>query len=101
MDNDDETPSPDNFLLSHDKENIPQNMNETLKSTSSYQCHLCRKHLENSTLTCSECVNKGQFYSSKHDTRLNNRREFLLNMLNKDDYEEFQQYSSNTSIHLQ
>jgi hypothetical protein len=102
MDNDDEspcTPTPNHFLLSTYKENFFENMNQTKINENlkiiSYKCCLCRKIHDNPILTCSICVNTGQFDSSKHETCSNKRREMLLSMLNKNDYEEFQQYSNN------
>ncbi|CAF3698911.1 unnamed protein product [Rotaria sp. Silwood1] len=74
-------------------------------SISSYKCCLCRKLVDDATLTCAKCVNTGRFCPSKHDTCSNERRQILINMLMSNDYEEFQQYSKkysiNTPAHLQ
>jgi len=103
MDHDDDespfTSLPNHFLLSTYKENISMNANQT-KIDLRYKCRLCRKIRDNPILTCSNCVNTGQFCSSKHDKCTIKQREFLLKLLNKNNYEEFQQYSTNQSIHL-
>jgi hypothetical protein len=132
MDNEDEpissgtnvmttTIAPNHFLLSTYKENIRShidhhhdghsttittNINGIIKTmTSSYKCCLCRKIVDDATLTCPKCVNTGRFCPSKHDTCSYKRRQTLANMLNSNDYEEFQQYSTkysiNTPAHLQ
>jgi hypothetical protein len=108
MDNDDEfscSSSPNHFLISTYKENVPMNerrINENnFKSLYSYQCCLCRKIFDNPILTCTNCVNTGQFCSSKHETCSNKRREILSNMLNQNDYEEYQIYLTDKSIHFQ
>jgi hypothetical protein len=71
----------------------------------SYKCCLCRKIVDDATLTCAKCVNTGRFCPSKHDTCSNKRRQTLVNMLNAIDKEEFYQYSNkysiNTPAHLQ
>lgn len=115
------TSAPNYFLLSTYKENIPTSMDHSgdnpsgalsmnmighLKtSTSSYKCCLCRKIVDDATLTCAKCVNTGQFCHSKHDTCSHKRRQTLMNMLNLSDYEEFVQYTNkysiNTPAHLQ
>ncbi|CAF0741841.1 unnamed protein product [Adineta steineri] len=105
---DDESPcqsSPTHFLFSIDEEHASLNKNdakrnENFKTSALYKCHSCRKIQDNPILTCSECVNTGQFCSSKHEIHANKRREFLLNMLNKNDYEEFQQHSNSKSNQL-
>jgi hypothetical protein len=111
------TIAPNHFLLSTYKENLRTNIDNQLSpihmnnhgqiktSTSSYKCCLCRKIVDDVTLTCAKCVNTGQFCPSKHDTCSNKRRQVLANMLNANDQEEFQQYSNkysiNTPPHLQ
>jgi hypothetical protein len=108
------TIAPNHFLLStYNRPNIDNpllalntNIQGTIKtSTSSYKCCLCRKIVDDATLTCAKCVNTGRFCPSKHDTCSNKRRQTLANMLNSNDYEEFQQYSTkcslNTPAHLQ
>jgi hypothetical protein len=109
MDNDDDEPlifsTPNHFLLTTYKENTriyvnQTKINENGKSVLSYKRHLCQKTNRNAILTCSKCVNTGQFCSSKHELCSNKRREFLLKILNKNDYEEFQQSSSNKSSHF-
>ena len=109
MDNDDEsllTPTPNHFLLSTYKGNFSENMDQTKMNENSkiiltYKCYLCRKIHENPILTCSTCINKGQFSSSKHDRYLNQQRDIIINMLNKHDYDEFQQYSIHKSPRFQ
>ncbi|CAF0841091.1 unnamed protein product [Rotaria sordida] len=116
-----QTIAPNDFLLSTYKENIRSNIDNhnddnlatvsmnihgnTKTSISSYKCCLCRKIVDDATLTCAKCVNTGRFCPSKHDTCSNKRRQTLINMLNSNDYEEFQQYSNkysiNTPAHLQ
>ena len=115
------TIAPNHFLLSTYKENnrtnidnhhdshlsaLTMNLHGHIKtSTASYKCCLCRKIVDDATLTCTKCVNTGRFCPSKHDTCSNKRRQTLANMLNSNDYEEFQQnsnkYSINTPPHLQ
>lgn len=111
------TIAPNHFLLSTYKENLRTNIDNPLLSlhmnmhghpkhnSSSYKCCLCRKIVDDVTLTCAKCVNTGRFCPSKHDTCANKRRQALANMLNSNDYEEFQQYSNklslNTPPHLQ
>lgn len=107
--NDDESLSaltPNHFSLSVYKENPSVNMNqikinENLKTTLSYKCCLCQKTRDNPILTCSTCVHKGQFCSSTHEKCSNKQRKIFTNMLNKNDYEEFQQYPTNESMHFQ
>ncbi|CAF0884523.1 unnamed protein product [Rotaria sp. Silwood1] len=116
-----QTIAPNHFLLSTYKENIrsnidihnddhsstvSMNIDENIKKNiSSYKCCLCRKIVDDATLTCAKCVNTGRFCPSKHDSCSNKRRQTLTNMLNSNDYEEFQQYSNkysiNTPAHLQ
>jgi hypothetical protein len=115
------TIAPNHFLLSTYKENLRTNIDNhhdhhltTLSmnlhgniktNASSYKCCLCRKIVDDATLTCAKCVNTGRFCPSKHDSCSNKRRQTLANMLNANDYEEFQQYSNkysiNTPAHLQ
>jgi hypothetical protein len=112
------TIAPNHFLLSTYKENLRTNIDNHLSAlnmnthgniktstSSSYKCCLCRKIVDDATLTCGKCVNTGRFCPSKHDTCSNKRRQTLSNMLNSNDYEEFQQYSTkhsiNTPAHLQ
>jgi hypothetical protein len=115
------TIAPNHFLLSTYKENIRNNidhhndgylsaltmhMHGNIKtSTSSYKCCLCRKIVDDATLTCAKCVNSGRFCPSKHDTCSHKRRQTLANMLNTNDHAEFQHYSTkhsiNTPSHLQ
>ncbi len=111
------TIAPNHFLLSTYKENLRTNIDTPLSSihinihghiktsTSSYKCCLCRKIVDDATLTCAKCVNTGRFCPAKHDTCSNKRRQVLTNMLNPSDQEEFQQYSNkyaiNTPPHLQ
>jgi hypothetical protein len=116
------TIAPNHFLLSTYKENLRTNIdnhhehylsalhmhihgNIKTNTSSSYKCCLCRKIVDDATLTCAKCVNTGRFCPSKHDTCSNKRRQILANMLNSTDYEEFQQYSNkysiNTPAHLQ
>lgn len=108
MENDDDSslsPTPDDFLLSTYKGNLSENMSKTKqndndKLISSYKCYLCQKIHHNPILTCAACVNEGRFSSLKHDIYSNQRREMLLNILNKLNYEEFQEYLMNKSIHI-
>ncbi|CAF4413683.1 unnamed protein product [Rotaria socialis] len=116
------TVAPNQFLLSTYKENIRANIdndiddhlaavsmsilgNIKLSTSSSYKCCLCRKIVDDATLTCAKCVNTGRFCPLKHDNCSNKRRQALANMLNSSDFEEFQQYSNKYSInsppHLQ
>lgn len=116
------TIAPNHFLLSTDRENLRANLDSHLDyhfrnvasathSTNrsgpscSYKCCLCRKIIDDPTLTCAKCVNAGQFCPSKHDSCSHKRRQTLASMLNSSDQEEFQQYSSklaiNTPAHLQ
>lgn len=102
MENDDDlsnTSLPNHFLLSVYKESI--SINENLKETLTYKCPLCRKIFDNPILTCSECVNTGQFCSSNHDKCTNKRLEVLINLLNPNDYEEFKRNSNDKSNHFQ
>ena len=48
--------------------------------------------------TCAKCVNTGQFCSSKRDYVQLQQRQILVNTLNLNDREEFQQYSNKTLI---
>jgi hypothetical protein len=114
------TIAPNHFLLSTYKENLRTNIDNpsssihmnihgqiktSTSSSSSYKCCLCRKIVDDATLTCAKCVNTGRFCPAKHDTCSNKRRQVLMNMLNINDQEEFQQYSNkysiNTPPHLQ
>ncbi|UJR21103.1 hypothetical protein I4U23_024203 [Adineta vaga] len=119
------TIAPNHFLLStyrdnlrtnidnhHDSHLAPLMMNihgnvktNLSSSSSSYKCCLCRKIVDDATLTCAKCVNTGRFCPSRHDTCSNKRRQVLANMLNSNDQIEFQQYSNkhsiNTPPHLQ
>src|SRR4051794_30059560 len=104
------TIAPNHFLLSTYKENLRTNIDNhhdnhlsalhmnlhgNIKtSTSTHKCCLCRKIVDDATLTCAKCVNTGRFCPSKHDTCSNKRRQTLANMLNSNDYEEFQNYSN-------
>ncbi len=108
MDNDDDSscpPTPNDFLLSIYKENLSVNMPQTKLDENlkilPYKCCLCRKIHDNPILICSTCVNAGQYCSSKHEICSNKRREILLSMLNKNDYDEFQQYSSDNWMDVQ
>ncbi|CAF2421952.1 unnamed protein product [Rotaria sp. Silwood2] len=74
-------------------------MTQTIVPISSYKCCLCRKLVDDATLTCAKCVNTGRFCPSKHDTCSNKRRQTLISVLNLNDYEEFQEYSNKYSIH--
>ena len=97
MDNDDDLSnisSPNHFLLSTYKENL--SLNETTINDSSepkYKCHLCRKAFKDPILTCSNCVNKGEFCSSKHATCSHKQREDLFNLLNE-------KYFNDQSLHF-
>ncbi|CAF0968761.1 unnamed protein product [Adineta steineri] len=115
------TIAPNHFLLSTYKENLRTNIDNNpddhlsalmmnihgnMKiNPLSYKCCLCRKIVDDASLTCTKCVNTGHFCPSKHDTCSHKRRQTLANMLNSNDYEEFQQYSNkhsiNTPPHLQ
>ncbi|CAF0839924.1 unnamed protein product [Adineta ricciae] len=116
------TIAPNHFLLSTYRDNLRtnidthqdgplsammMNLHGNIKATtsSSYKCCLCRKIVDDATLTCAKCVNTGEFCPSRHDTCSNKRRQILANMLNTNDYAEFQQYSTkhsiNTPPHLQ
>jgi hypothetical protein len=109
MDNDDESsvsPTPDDFSLSTYKENPLADINQTKMNENSKilfltKCFLCQKIDENSMFTCSTCVNAGEFCSSKHNLCSKKQRDRLLSMLNKDDYQAFQDYSDEKSMHLQ
>ena len=98
------TIAPNHFLLSTNMDNNQYDdhltahlMNIHKTNTSSYKCCLCRKIVDDTTLTCAKCVNKGQFCSSKHDLCSTKQRQILVNMLNLNDKEEFQQYSNKSS----
>ena len=111
------TIAPNHFLISTYKENLRTTTDNPLlsihlnphgqmkSSSSTYKCCLCRKIVDDATLTCAKCVNTGRFCPAKHDTCSNKRRQVLANMLNVKDQEEFQQYSNkyaiNTPPHLQ
>jgi hypothetical protein len=115
------TIAPDHFLLSTYKENLrttSESHHDTYPRTlsshthghmkaspSTYKCCLCRKIVDDATLTCAPCVNTGRFCPSKHDTCSSKRRQALVNMLNPDDQQEFQQYTDkhaiNTPPHFQ
>ncbi|CAM4742828.1 unnamed protein product [Rotaria magnacalcarata] len=116
------TIAPNQFLFSTYRDNIRANIdndiddhlaavsmnilgNIKLSTSSSYKCCLCRKIVDDATLTCAKCVNTGRFCPLKHDNCSNKRRQALANMLTSSDFEEFQQYSNKYSInsppHLQ
>lgn len=106
------TIAPNHFHLSIYKENHRPNIDNHLNShepmrtsMATYKCCLCRKLTDGAMLTCAKCVNTGRFCPSKHDTCSNKRRQALVNMLNRTDQEEFQQYSNKLSLnspaHLQ
>lgn len=116
------TIAPNHFLLSTYRDNLRTNVdnhqdgslsammmnlhgNIKTSTSSSYKCCLCRKIVDDATLTCAKCVNTGRFCPSRHDTCSNKRRQILANMLNANDSTEFQQYSTkhsiNTPPHLQ
>jgi hypothetical protein len=109
MDYEDESslsPAPDDFVISTYKGNPLANINSTKMHDSSKisflnKCFLCRKIYENTTFTCSNCVNAGKFCSVEHKLCSTKQREVLLRMLTKEDYEEFQDYSDEKSIHWQ
>ena len=100
------TPLPNQFFFSIYRENESDNTNgneqqDSLKIISAYKCRSCRKYVDESMLTCTICVNAGAFCPSNHRTCSHKRREFLLKLLNKDDYYEFLQYSNSKTYHLQ
>lgn len=114
------TIAPNHFLLSTYKENththtddnddnlsgISMNIHGNIKAnTSSYKCCLCRKIVDDATLTCAKCVNTGRFCPSKHNFCSSKRRQVLVDMLNSSDKAEFQEFSNkhaiNTASHLQ
>ena len=111
------TIAPNHFHLSIYKENhrpnienhfspFHVNLHEPMRtSMATYKCCLCRKFSDGAMVTCAKCVNTGRFCPSKHDTCSSKRRQALVNMLNRADQEEFQQYSNKLSInspaHLQ
>jgi len=108
------TIAPNHFLLSTYDKNVRSYHSSQLhlnqsghqkSNTSSYKCCLCRKIVDDATLTCAKCVNTGQFCPPKHDTCSNKRRQLLASLLNSIDYEEFQQFSAKNSLnnppHLQ
>ena len=109
------TVAPNHFLLSTYKENHRTNgdshldyhnrsVTGVLHSTHragpscSYKCCLCRKMVDDATLTCAKCVNTGRFCPSRHDNCSNKRRQMLASLLNTSDQDEFHQHSNKFSI---
>ncbi|UJR28391.1 hypothetical protein I4U23_009632 [Adineta vaga] len=97
-------PSPNQFFFSVYRENSSGDTNENKGEENfknfSYKCDTCHKRRGNPILTCSTCVNSGDFCPSNHETCSHKKREFLLKLLNKTDYDEFLQYSKNKTYHL-